>query len=94
MMASMGPWVEMKNTGWVRCPGWDSQSALTGQSGLANDHLMLGNEKVITDVISRGFAVAVRTAPVAPWECPTAATSLTSRWWANTLPVLEFALTR
>src|ERR1700722_17856275 len=75
MTASTGPWVAMKKIGWVTRLSRYSQSVLTGQSGLGVENARAGKENVITDVIRWGSALAVRTAPVAPWEWPAAATA-------------------
>ena len=75
MIASQMPYVETKKTGWVSAAGFAVQSAAVGQSGLGPDQTEFGSENVMTVLIRAGSLVAARTAPVAPCEVPTAATS-------------------
>ena len=70
------------------------QSAAVGQSGLGAAQIGFGSENVKTVLIRAGSFVAARTAPVAPCEVPTAATSFTFRWLWKTLPVALSCATR
>ena len=68
------------------------QSAAVGQSGLGAAQIEFGSENVMTVLIRAGSFVAARTAPVAPCDWPTAATSFTSRWpWKTLLATLSWA---
>ena len=94
MIESQNPCVEMKKAGRVSASGWAVQSAAVGQSGLGAAQTALGSENVITVLISAGSFVAARTAPVAPCEVPTAATSFTFRWPWKTLAATPFWVAR
>ena len=84
----------MKKTGRVSAAGSDVQSAAVGQSGLGPDQTEFGSENVMTALIRAGSLVAARTAPVAPCEVPTAATSPVFRWPWKTLVATPFSVTR
>src|SRR6266851_889215 len=94
MKESQNPWVEMKNTGRVSAAGLAVQSAAVGQSGLGAAQIGLGSENVITVLIRAGSWVVARTAPPAPCDRPTAATSFTFRRPWKTLAAALFWATR
>ncbi len=83
-----------EKAGRVSASGWAVQSAAVAQSGLGAAQTAFGSENVITVLTSAGSLVAARTAPVAPCEAPTAATSFTFRWPSKTLAAMPFWVTR